>query len=129
MKFGYAITYVGNVAATVEFFRVAFGIAAKFVHEGGDYAELATGETALAFASFELADSNFPDGYTKLTEVQRPIGIEIALVTDDVGSAIQKAIASGATLVKVAMEKPWGQTVGYVRSPAGILIELCTPIA
>ena len=129
MKFGYTIIYVSDVAATIKFYLDAFGIQARFVHEGGDYAELNTGETTLAFAAHSLGDLNFPDGYSKLTELSRPAGIEIALVTDDVSSAVANAVAAGAKVICEAKVKPWGQTVAYVRAPDGCLIELCTPVA
>ncbi|WP_008309441.1 VOC family protein [Leptolyngbya sp. PCC 6406] len=80
----YTIIYVADVNAATRFYGEAFGIATRFVHDGGDYAELDTGETTLAFASHTLGASNFPNGYTKLSELPRPPGIEIALVTDNV---------------------------------------------
>ncbi len=60
MKFGYTIVYVPDVAASLAFFEKAFGLERRFLHESGTYGELATGETALAFAAHELGDMNFP---------------------------------------------------------------------
>jgi lactoylglutathione lyase len=128
MKFGYTIIYVADVAAATKFYGEAFGIATRFAHEGGDYAELETGETTLAFAAHSLAESNFAEGITKLTDLAKPAGIEIAFVTDDVTSAVTKAIAAGASLVSSPATKPWGQTVAFVRAPDGTLVELCTPV-
>ncbi len=128
MKLGYTIIYVADVRAALSFYRDAFGIAARFVHDGGDYAELDTGETALAFAAHSLGASNFPSGYTKLTEMPDPPGMEIAFVTDDVERAVSNAVAAGATVIAPPAQKPWGQTVAYVRAPDGALIELCTPV-
>lgn len=128
MKFGYTIAYVADVSAALRFFEAAFGIETRFLHESGDYGELATGDTALAFASHELAKANFPEGISRLADLTPPAGIEIALVTDDVPAAIRNAVTNGAQLVVEAKEKPWGQVVGYVRSPDGLLIELCTPV-
>lgn len=53
-KIGYPIIYVADVASTIDFYRNAFGLTTRFVHEGGDYAELDTGSKCLAFASSEL---------------------------------------------------------------------------
>ena len=128
MRFGYTIAYVPDVATALAFYESAFGIAARFVHQSGDYGELATGETVLAFASYELGESNLPAGITRLSDVDPPAGIEVALVTDDVHAAMRKAVEAGAELIVEAHEKPWGQTVGYVRAPDGLLIELCTPV-
>lgn len=129
MKFGYTIIYVADVTAAVKFYSDAFGFVTRFVHEGGDYAELDTGETTLAFAAHSLGDSNFPDGYIKLTDLPKPVGAEIAFVTDDVTAAVANAANAGATVVSNAKTKPWGQTVAYVRAPDGCLIELCTPVS
>ena len=128
MKFGYTIVYVDDVAAAVTFYGEAFGIEPRFVHEGGDYAELATGETALAFAAHALGQANLPAGYTPLTATDVPAGIEVALVTDDVPGAVDRAIAAGASVLSAPATKPWGQVVAYVRAPHGLLIELCTPV-
>jgi lactoylglutathione lyase len=57
VKFGYTILYVKDVQKTVTFYESAVGLRRKFVHESG-YGEMDTGETALAFASVELATAN-----------------------------------------------------------------------
>jgi catechol 2,3-dioxygenase-like lactoylglutathione lyase family enzyme len=126
MKFGYTIIYTGDVEASISFFEKAFGLQRRFVHESG-YGELETGNTALAFASHELGTGNLPDGYTKVNEA-KPVGIEIALVTDDVEGAYAKAIDAGATSLKAPVPKPWGQIVAYVRCPDGTLVEICSPV-
>ncbi|NDB99734.1 MAG: VOC family protein, partial [Betaproteobacteria bacterium] len=43
--------------------------------------------------------------------------------------AYARAIAAGAVSIKGPVEKPWGQTVAYVRCPDGTLVEICSPIA
>ena len=58
MKLGYTIIYVPNVAESLSFFESAFGLSRRFLHESGDYGELETGETTLAFASHELLIRN-----------------------------------------------------------------------
>lgn len=128
MKLGYVIIYVADVAATIDFYRNAFGLTTRFVHEGGDYAELDTGSTCLAFAACELGQTNLPDGFTQLDSLPKPAGIEIALVTDDVPRAMEHALAAGAKMLAAATTKPWGQTVAYVQAPEGTIIELCTPV-
>jgi len=54
--------------------------------------------------------------------------VEIAFVTEDVEKAYKKAVKAGAMEVEKAQQKPWGQTVAYVRDIDGFLIELCTPV-
>lgn len=128
MKFAYTILYVQDVAQSTAFYQQAFGLETHFMHESGQYAELATGETTLAFASTELATSNLPDGFQKNRLDRPPAGIEIGLVTDDVEPAVAAALAAGAVEVVPPKLKPWGQTVAYIRDPDGILIELCSPV-
>lgn len=127
MKFGYTIVYVPDVTASVEFFERAFGLKRRFIHESG-YAEMDTGETALAFATHDLGQLNLPQGYVKASQSEVPLGMEIALVTSHVAEAHAKAIAAGALAVKEPLLKPWGQTVSYVRCPDGLLVEICSPV-
>ena len=128
MKLGYTIVYVPDVVASLKFFNDAFGIATKFIHESNAYGELQTGETTLAFAAHELGDSHFPNGFVKASESTKPLGMEVAFVTDDVADAHARAVRTGARELCAPEEKPWGQTVSYVRCPDGTLVELCSPI-
>lgn len=128
MKLGYTIIYVKNVGESLKFFEDAFLLERKFLHESGDYGELQTGETTLAFASTELGKANFPEGIIFSEKSKPPFGIEIAFVSENVEKSHQKALSAGATQVKAPELKPWGQTVSYVRCPDGVLIELCSPI-
>lgn len=127
MKLGYTILYVENVKKTLEFYEKAFGLDMLFLHDSGDYGELNTGDTKLAFASYDLAESN-DVGFSKSTETQDTSMMEIALVTYDVAAAFDRAVKAGATALHQPKEKPWGQTVSYVRDINGFLVELCTPI-
>ncbi|OLS60708.1 VOC family protein [Pseudomonas putida] len=128
MKLGYTIAYVADVAASLSFFEAAFGLQRRFLHESGDYGELETGATTLAFASLELGEMNFAGGVLAASESDRPLGMEIGLVTEDVPAAHARALAAGAVELKAPQVKPWGQTVSWVRCPAGILVELCTTV-
>ena len=126
MKFGYTIIYTKDVEKSIEFFEKAFTFKRRFIHESG-YGELETGDTALAFASHDLGVSNLPNGYIKV-DSDKPLGIEIALVTDNVNKAYMDSLSFGAISVKEPVQKPWGQLVAYVRCPDGTLLELCSPI-
>ena len=129
MKYGYTIVYVPSVEDTLEFYKKAFGFDIKFVHESKAYGELDTGETTLAFASHEMGDMNLGGKYVKANINDKPLGVELAFVTEDVSAAYEKAISAGATAIKEPEEKPWGQMVGYVRAADGSIIELCSPIS
>lgn len=128
VKLGYTILYVADVAASLRFHAQAFGLATRFLHDSGTYGELDTGETVLAFAAHALGDAHFANGYRRADASAQPLGMEIALVTDDVPALHARALAAGATELCAPEAKPWGQVVSYVRAPDGGLIELCTPV-
>jgi lactoylglutathione lyase len=112
MKFGYTIIYTDDIEKSIEFFEKAFGFKRRFIHESG-YGELETGGTALAFANHKLGESNLPNGYIKINET-KPLGIEIALISENVDIAYKKAIDCGATSLQKPTQKPWGQLVAYI---------------
>lgn len=128
MKLGYVIVYVPDVTASLEFFEHAFGLKRRFRDDSGTYGELETGDTTLSFAAHSLGDANFIGGHVHAHTSAQPLGMEIALVTSDVADAHRRAIAAGALELSAPNVKPWGQTVSYVRSPDGCLIEICTPV-
>jgi len=128
VKLGYTIVYVPDVAASLDFFTRAFGLERRFLHESGTYGELETGATTLAFAAHALGEMNFAGGHVEAHASDKPLGMEIGLVTDDVEAAHRKAVAAGATELAAPLARPWGQVVSYVRCPDGALVELCTPM-
>ena len=105
MKLGYTIIYVPRVFESLAFFESAFGLNRRFLHESGDYGELETGETTLAFASLEMGHTNFPEGFIAASESGKPLGFEVALVTPDVARAHTQALAAGATEIKAAKRR------------------------
>jgi lactoylglutathione lyase len=134
MRFGYTILYVSDVAASLEFYERALGQRRRFLHESGQYAELDTGDTALAFAAHELAAANLPGIYRPEERRTRPAerrgippAFEVCFVTDDVQGAFDRAIEEGAEAVTPPQTKPWGQHVAYVCDPDGNLVELASP--
>jgi catechol 2,3-dioxygenase-like lactoylglutathione lyase family enzyme len=127
MRFGYTILYVADVGASLDFYERALGQRRRFVHESGDYAELDTGETALALAAHELAAENLPGVYGEEQQPAARPAFEVCFVTDDVQGSFDRAIEEGAAAVTPPQTKPWGQHVAYVRDPDGNLVELASP--
>lgn len=127
-KLSYIIFYVKDVPRGLSFYKEAFAISAKFVHESGLYAELDTGAVTLAFASDLLGKENLPKGYLPNGLDQLPQGAEVAFTVDDVAEAYAGAVAAGGSALVPPKEKPWGQTVAYVRDPNGVLVEIATPV-
>lgn len=126
MKLGYTILYVADVSRTMMFYSRAFQLEKKFLHESGDYGELDTGQTTLAFVSHELALSN-DVGFRK-SEAGQCNQMEIAFIASDVDAAFNCALSAGATEVMKPSKKPWGQTVSYVRDLNGFLVEICSAV-
>ncbi|MEM9522976.1 MAG: VOC family protein [Pseudomonadota bacterium] len=125
MLFRYTILYVDDVAGALDFYERAFALERGFLHEGGDYGELVTGDTKLAFSSTELMRQLGKN--PKRPSVSTPT-FEIAFETDDVAAALARAVDTGAKMVQDMREEPWGQTTSYVSDPNGYLIEICSPV-
>jgi uncharacterized glyoxalase superfamily protein PhnB len=129
VKFGYTILYVSDVTKSIEFYEKSFGFTRKFITPQNDYGELETGQTTISFASTELANSNLKNGFIESNLLHKPFAIELGLVTEKVLEVVELASKNGATILEKPIEKPWGQTVAYIRDLDGFLIEICTPIS
>lgn len=123
MKLSYTILYVQDVQASIDFYQAAFGLNLKFKHEGGDYAEMQTGETTLAFCGYDLADQVVGKPYQK-PSCERPIASQLTLEPSDVKSAFEQAKTAGARVLCEPEIKPWNFEVAILQDPDGHLIEL-----
>jgi len=116
---------VEDVQTSLSFYEAAFGMTTAMIHEAGDYGELDTGSTIIAFSSLKL-----------MTELGKTVGnarqsapcFEIAFETDNVQVALQRALDAGAELVQDLEVMPWGQTISYVKDVNGFLVEICSPV-
>jgi lactoylglutathione lyase len=113
---------------TSTFYEQTFGFEAEFADPGGSYAQLSTGSTKLAFASYALGDDNFPGGVRRADPAGAPANVEITLVAQDVDGRHATALAAGCTELAAPVDKPHGQRVAWVRDPFGTLLELATPL-
>lgn len=127
MRFRYTLLYVQDVAASLRFYEKAFGFTTRFLAEGAGYGELEVdGAVSLGFVANAQAAGNLPEGFVANNPKARPGGFEIGLVVDDVEAAFAKAVKAGAHPAASPANKPWGQTIAYVRDRDGILVELCS---
>lgn len=131
VSLGYVILYVNDVAASLVFYEEAFGLTRRFYNNdaGKEYGEMETGACRLAFYSRTLieADPALKDAVLS-SSGQPPQGFEIALLTPDVPALFARAVKAGAVALSKPENKPWGQTVAWVRSKDGHVIELATPM-
>jgi lactoylglutathione lyase len=127
MSLGWVIVYVDDPAAASAFYERAFGLRGDFV-AGDEFAQLDTGPTKLAFASYKLGEKNFDGGVRRAATEGQPPNVEIALVAEDVEGAYARALEAGCTSLAAPEDKPQGQRVAYVRDPFGTLVELATPL-
>ena len=131
MKLGFVIVYVADVTETLQFYQKAFDLEINLEHKENDvvlYGEMATEGAVLGFASHEMGQLNLAGQYQKISPDNEPVGQEIVFVHKDVDAVYRKAINAGATSIAEPTEKPWGQTVAYIRTIEGTLIEICSPM-
>ena len=131
MKLGFVIIYVDDVKKVLGFYKKAFGLKVKMEHEDNGivlYGEMETEGAILGFASHEMGEFNLNGKYQSITAENDPVGQEIVFVNDDVTSVYNCAVSAGAISISEPVVKPWGQTVAYVRSIEGTLVEICSPM-
>lgn len=125
MKLDCVMVYVEDIAATTAFYEKAFGLKPRTLDLEQGYAQMDTGDAALAFA---IETAGLHDGATmRLNRAgEASVAVQIAFVVDDVHAAWERAMAAGCSVVRPLVERPWGQTLGTLRDLNGILIELGT---
>ena len=126
LRLGWVIVYVDDPTAACAFYEDTFGLRGEFAVD--EYAQLDTGPTKLAFASYALGEKNFAGGVRRAALEGQPPNVEITLVADDVDAAHARALEAGCTPLAPPEDKPQGQRVAYVRDPFGTLVELATPL-
>jgi lactoylglutathione lyase len=129
LRLGWTILHVPDPRRAAAFYERAFGLRLRFADPSGEYAELETGATTLAFAAHALVDRL--GAHAEPAASAPPHGVEIALVVADeaaIEAAYRRAVEAGAAPVRPPERKPWGQLVGFVRDPDGFLVEVCTPV-
>ena len=118
---------MSDLPKTVAFYKTAFNLKRRFIHESQLYAEMETGSTALAFAGNEASEMArlglLPNDPRTVTA-----GWEICMITSDVAKAYEQAIFKGCSPVAPPTDKLWGQTVSYLHDLNGCLVELASPI-
>ena len=128
MELGYTILYVVSITDTIAFYERAFGLERRMVAETGEYGELRTGITTLAFVanSFVKGSTDVPFEAAASDNAAPPV--ELGFAIEAVKAMFGRAMSAGAVAVKQPEPKPWGRLVGYVRNNNGFLVEICSPL-
>jgi catechol 2,3-dioxygenase-like lactoylglutathione lyase family enzyme len=124
-KLGQTLLYVPDVEASSSFYERVFGLARSLVDPDGIYIALDGGGATLAFANAEWVAKNGLR-FGPIDREQTPPAVELNFFVADVQRSYDDAIAAGATAWFPPAAQPWGQTVAYVRDPAGFLVEIAT---
>jgi catechol 2,3-dioxygenase-like lactoylglutathione lyase family enzyme len=116
----YVILIVDDLDRALRFYIDVLGL--RLGHRSGDYAQLDTGATRLAFYTRGAMARTL--GFSLQPPAQDAPGFEIGFKVADVDAAFAELVAHGATAVTAPTTRPWGQRTAYVRDPDGHLIEL-----
>ncbi len=127
MKLSYVILYVTDIERSITFYQKAFGLIHRFTHESGDYAEMDTGATTLAFAAHGLAGDILKQDYQKAED--HVLGTQITLEPTDVKAAYVQALDHGAIKLTEPEVKPWNFEVAIVRDLDGHIVELAKDLS
>ncbi|XP_062017696.1 uncharacterized protein LOC133734055 [Rosa rugosa] len=123
--FAYTVVYVKDVAKSAAFYSKAFGYTVRRIDESHRWGELESGQTTIAFTPQNQHETDDLTG-----KVQKPSSgserqpVEVCFAYPDVDAAYKRAVENGAVAVSVPEEKEWGQKVGYVRDPDGIVVRM-----
>lgn len=127
VSLGQTIVYVPDVQASLAFYEQAFGFKRRFLADNSEYGELESDGRVLGFASIEHGETNIEGGVRPLDPTAPPPAFEIVITAEDVGAAVEQGVAAGATVATPPVEKPWGQTVAFLRARDGHLVEVSSP--
>ncbi len=131
MKLGFVVIYVDDVLEVLSFYQQAFDLKVRMEYKEHDtllYGELETEGAILGIASQIMGKDSLKGDYQKLSINNLPFGQTMVFVTDQVHQKWDDAVKAGAVTVLAPHDKPWGQTVAYLRDTTGTLIEICTPM-
>ncbi|MGH1364790.1 MAG: VOC family protein [Calditrichia bacterium] len=124
MRLSYTILYVKDVAKSIEFYQKAFNLEHCFTHESGDYAELNTGETTLAFCNYRLAADILRRDSQEMESERCASRTQITFEPAHLNTAYEQAVSHGAKTLAEPETKPWQFEVAILEDPDGHIIEL-----
>ncbi|MFT6963964.1 MAG: catechol 2,3-dioxygenase-like lactoylglutathione lyase family enzyme [Flammeovirgaceae bacterium] len=90
IQYSYTILYVKDVDKSLTFYQNAFGFERKLTPPEKDYGELISGETKIAFAPLDLAESNLKGGFQRSSLKTIPFGIELGFATENPKAVLKR---------------------------------------
>ncbi|BBH04823.1 dessication-induced 1VOC superfamily protein [Prunus dulcis] len=128
-----------DVAKSTAFYSKAFGYNIRRIDDSNRWGELESGQTTIAFTPVHQRETDDLTGVVKTPSSGRERQpVEVCFAYPDVDAAYKfgtmwfltrnfvrhRAVENGAVAVSEPEEKEWGQKVGYVRDPDGIVVRL-----
>ncbi len=119
-RVGYIILYVGDLAASIAFYRDVLGLPFKFQDAG--YAEFSTKGTR--FALYEKRRAEWLTGRT----VTPGPAAEVVFMVDDVDAYARRLAGSGISIISGPADRPWGHRTIHLLDPDAFIVELAQDI-
>jgi lactoylglutathione lyase len=116
----YIVLIVEDLDRALHFYTGVLGL--RLGHRSGDYAQLDTGTTRLAFYTRSAMAKSLSLALD--APASNAPGFEIGFKVADVDAAFSELVARGAPAVVPPTDRFWGQRTAYVRDPDGHLVEL-----
>jgi len=116
----YVVLIVEDLDRSLNFYTKVLGL--RLGHRAGEYAQLDTGTTRLAFYTRNAISKTL--GLPLQAPPHDAPGFEIGFKVSDVDAAFEELVSKGASPAMEPTTRPWGQRTAYVRDPDGHLVEL-----
>lgn len=116
----YVVLIVEDLDRSLNFYTGVLGL--ELAHRSGDYAQLRSGATRLAFYTREAMSKTL--GYSLKPPSDAAPGFEIGFKVEDLDAAFLEIVRKGARAATHPTSRSWGQRTAYVHDPDGHLIEL-----
>ncbi|WP_328526507.1 VOC family protein [Kribbella sp. NBC_00359] len=119
-RIGYVILYVGDLEASVGFYRDVVGFEYKFTDAG--YAEFDAG--GVRFALYERRRAEWLTG----RDVAPGAGGEVVVMVADADACAERLAGLGVALLSGPADRPWGHRTVHVADPDGFVVEFAAEI-
>ena len=119
-RIGYVILYVGDLEASVGFYRDVVGFEYKFTDAG--YAEFDAG--GVRFALYERRRAEWLTG----RDVAPGAGGEVVVMVADADACAERLAGLGVVPLSGPADRPWGHRTVHVADPDGFVVEFAAEI-